>query len=289
MAGVTTPASATARDRQVTALFDQLAPSYEAVGVPWFVPMARRLVDEIDLHHGDHVLDVGCGTGAALPALSEAVGTHGRVVGIDGSHNMLARAKQTVALHDLHNVELYEMDATTPDLPDSSFSAVFASAVVFFLRDPAAALRRWHDLLVPMGKLGVSTFAQAEPRWNQVNDLFTPYLPPGMKNVGPDNTNLQDDTAVERFIEIAGFQDIRTVKFDLPATFESPDHWRRWSMSVGQRAWWEKIPPNEHEALIERATPVLESVHGPGKPFTLTQTIRLTVAYRSLSLRGMPL
>ena len=112
--------------------------------------------------------------------------------------------------------------------------------------------------------------------------LQSPYLPPGLKNVGPDNTNLQDDTAVERFIEIAGFQDIKTVKFDLPATFESPDQWRRWSMSVGQRAWWEQIPAGEHEALIERAKPVLESVHGPGKPFTLTQTIRLTVAYRSL-------
>ena len=41
---------------------------------------------------GENVLDVGCGTGALLPYLGEAVGEKGRVVGMDFAFNMLKAA-----------------------------------------------------------------------------------------------------------------------------------------------------------------------------------------------------
>lgn len=47
-------------------------------------------VGELGLSPGDAVLDAGCGTGRALPALRGAVGPGGTVVGADVTHAMLA-------------------------------------------------------------------------------------------------------------------------------------------------------------------------------------------------------
>ena len=164
----------------VASLFDSVAPSYESVGVPWFAPIAERLVDELDPHSGTRVLDAGCGRGCALPALSAAVGSAGRVVGIDISPGMVARARETVQRRNLRHVDLHVMDATAPALPPMSFSMVVSSLVLFFLPDPAAALRAWHGLLVPSGRIGVTTFAERDDIWRELDALFDPYLPPGL-------------------------------------------------------------------------------------------------------------
>src|SRR5262249_57486223 len=46
---------------------------------------------------GESVLEIGCGTGATTVPLAEAVGPPGRVVGVDITEPMLARAPQPLA------------------------------------------------------------------------------------------------------------------------------------------------------------------------------------------------
>src|SRR5690349_5377193 len=66
--------------------------------------------DEADLWQlagispGAHVADVGCGPGALLPALSEAVGPMGRVLAIDGDPPSVAAAQALVSAARLDNV-----------------------------------------------------------------------------------------------------------------------------------------------------------------------------------------
>jgi demethylmenaquinone methyltransferase/2-methoxy-6-polyprenyl-1,4-benzoquinol methylase len=60
---------------------------------------------------GDHVLEIGCGTGRNLPFLSEAVGPAGRVYGIDLSEGMLGKAREACDTQKLDNVTLIQADA----------------------------------------------------------------------------------------------------------------------------------------------------------------------------------
>ncbi len=52
----------------------------------------NRLVSMIGLAEGDAVLDAGCGTGVLVPFVRAAVGENGRIIAVDFSVNMIARA-----------------------------------------------------------------------------------------------------------------------------------------------------------------------------------------------------
>jgi demethylmenaquinone methyltransferase/2-methoxy-6-polyprenyl-1,4-benzoquinol methylase len=85
--------------------------------------MHRELVVAAGLEPGAQVLDVACGPGRNLPLLLEAVGPGGRVVGVDISPSMLARARSRAV-----DAELLEADISD-QLPfgDAMFDAVVSS------------------------------------------------------------------------------------------------------------------------------------------------------------------
>ncbi len=55
-----------------------------------------RAVRELALHRGETVFDIACGTGPTLPALAQAVGPEGHVVGVEMSAEMAAQAQARV-------------------------------------------------------------------------------------------------------------------------------------------------------------------------------------------------
>jgi len=65
-------------------------------------------VERLALRPGDAVIDLGCGTGLSLSLLVDAVGPEGRVIGVDASPHMLARARQRVEAAGWRSVELVE-------------------------------------------------------------------------------------------------------------------------------------------------------------------------------------
>ncbi|MEQ1517698.1 MAG: class I SAM-dependent methyltransferase [Usitatibacteraceae bacterium] len=74
-------------------------------------PARGRAIEGLSLAAGMRVLDVGCGTGLSLLALSSAVGPTGKVTGFELSEAMLARAASVVKEHQLTNVELHNVAA----------------------------------------------------------------------------------------------------------------------------------------------------------------------------------
>lgn len=117
--------------------------------------IAELALRHLDLRPGGRVLDVGCGSGAALPTLSAAVGPSGRVVGLDHSARMLARAQIVVERRGLQNVELRRADATRVDLGREAFDAVYAATSISAMPDVRAALRSIDAALRPGGTLFV--------------------------------------------------------------------------------------------------------------------------------------
>ncbi|MEV1333010.1 class I SAM-dependent methyltransferase [Micromonospora costi] len=114
------------------------------------LPAYVAAVAEAALPAGAVVVDVGCGTGRALPALRDAVGPHGTVVGLDVTPQMLAVARAAARRAGAH---LVLGDSRRLPLPDGSVDAVFAAGLLTHLPDPEAGLRELARITRPGGTL----------------------------------------------------------------------------------------------------------------------------------------
>ncbi len=265
------------RSEQVAAVFSEVAEVYDAVGIPWFTPIAARLVEQLDPQPGERVLDVGTGRGAALLPLAEAVGAGGAVLGIDIAEPMVALTARDV--RHLPHVEVRVADASDPGLPEASYDVVCASLVAFFLPEPQEALRTWAALLVPGGRLGISTFDRQDPRWEELDALFRPYLPQQMLDARTSGRSgpFGSDAGVEDLLRGAGLADVVTSHAVVGVELGSVEQWERFTRSHGQRAMWRQVPADEQDRLREQASALLATW---GLPVTLTQDVRYTLGRR---------
>jgi len=278
------PHEAAQRSARVAAVFDRVADTYDAVGVPWFTPIAERLVSEVAPAPGERALDIGTGRGAALWALAAAVGATGHVTALDLAPAMVEATQREAAERGLTTVDLVVADAAAPDLPGGSFDLAVASLVLFFMPDPPAALHAWHGLLAPGGRLGLSTFGPRDSAWEQVDDVFTPFLPPQLLDARTSGTTgpFASDAGVEGLVAGAGLTEVRTATFEQDVTFVDVEQWRLWSWSHGQRTHWEAVPVERRDEVLAAAAERLESARDRRGTFTLTQQVRLTVGVRPL-------
>jgi demethylmenaquinone methyltransferase/2-methoxy-6-polyprenyl-1,4-benzoquinol methylase len=76
-----------------------------------------RAVHALGLRPGDTVVDIACGTGLNFPLLEKVIGPGGRIVGVDLTDAMLARAQDRIKANGWNNVSLVQADAADFDFP----------------------------------------------------------------------------------------------------------------------------------------------------------------------------
>lgn len=134
------------------------------------------------LRAGMELLDVGCGPGTISLDLAARVAP-GRVVAIDASPDVVARAEALRAERGVENITFSTGDAYALDHPDHRFDVVHAHQVLQHLTDPGRALVEWRRVLRPAGLLAARdsdyaafTWAPAEPlldRWLELYHQIT--------------------------------------------------------------------------------------------------------------------
>lgn len=100
---------------------------------------------------GEHILDVGCGSGPDFGWLSEHVGPEGRVLGVDITEELVERAKRRITKAGWTNVEVIQGDATK--LAVEGFDAAVAAYSLSATHDVPATMRCIHAALKPGGRL----------------------------------------------------------------------------------------------------------------------------------------
>ena len=135
---------------KVVAAYARWAPVYDATFGRLTTAGRRRAVAAINALPPGRVLEAGVGTGISLPLYDPG---H-RVVGIDLSTDMLARARARVEREGLAHVEaVREMDAGATDFADASFDVAIAMYVLTVVPDPAAVMAELARVVRPGGRV----------------------------------------------------------------------------------------------------------------------------------------
>ncbi|MFB6517655.1 class I SAM-dependent methyltransferase [Streptomyces sp. NPDC056401] len=113
-------------------------------------PAYEAAVARMRLRPGQRALDLGCGSGRALPALRALVGATGTVIGVDVTHAML-----TAAARAGHGgpARLLLADCARLPLPGGAVHGIFAAGLLDHLPHPDTALREWARVTAPGGEL----------------------------------------------------------------------------------------------------------------------------------------
>ena len=135
------------------------ASGHEAAAEEYLRLVAARLAETrrhgyelLGVSEGWSVLDVGCGLGEVCADLSEIVGARGRVVGIDASSALVAKAREQWSHLP---IEFGVGDAEALDFGDATFDAVRAERVLQHLDRPATAIGEMARVVRPGGRISV--------------------------------------------------------------------------------------------------------------------------------------
>lgn len=156
----------------ITSSYKRWAPIYDHT-FGRITHAGRRYATQVVNETSGRVLEVGVGTGLALPFYKPDL----HVTGIDFSEDMLARARVKVAAENLtHVAELRQMDARQMDFPDGHFDTVVAMHLISVVPDPEQVMAEMARVCKPGGQiLLVNHFAREEGWLAWLERKFAPF------------------------------------------------------------------------------------------------------------------
>ena len=105
---------------------------------------------------GTVVLDLGCGAGTDLLIAAQMTGHQGRVIGVDMTPSMLARAGASAREMELRNVDLHQALIEALPVDDASVDVVISNGVIDLVPDKEAVFDEIDRVLRPGGRLQVA-------------------------------------------------------------------------------------------------------------------------------------
>lgn len=118
--------------------YDRISGPMEALGL--------AVLERLELHGDETVLDAGCGSGRITEALIERV-PNGHVIAVDASQSMVDVALARLPEADVHKVDLLELELDEP------VDAILSTATFHWIADHARLFARLFAALRPGGRL----------------------------------------------------------------------------------------------------------------------------------------
>lgn len=143
---------------------------YEKLFVPaLFAPWTGHLIRAARIRHGEHVLDVACGTGVLARHILLQVGATGKVTGVDPAPGMIGVASELEP-----GVDWILGKAEALEFEDETFDCLVSQFGMMFFEDCEAAVREMFRVLKPGGRLAIAVWNSIEenPAYREVVSIL---------------------------------------------------------------------------------------------------------------------
>lgn len=131
--------------------YSRIAARYDTRWKFYVEASIQGTLQRVHVAPGDYVLDVGCGTGILLEALSSAE-PQAKFTGIDLSGAMLDVARRRLG----PTIDLSQAHAENLPFCEAAFDFVFSTNAFHFIHNPLAALREVRRVLKPSGTVVIT-------------------------------------------------------------------------------------------------------------------------------------
>jgi len=221
--------------------------------------LSPQMADLAGIEPGQHVLDVGCGSGMLTGELVSRVGANA-VAAIDPSEPLAA------AVRERHpGVDVRLGGAEQLPFADGEFDAALAQLVVHFMSDPAAGLREMARVTRPAGVVCACVWdlagrrAPISPFWKAVRDLD-----PQAWDESALAGGRKDDLGT--LLRSTGLADVAETELEVEAEHPTfADWWQPFELGVGPAgAYLAQLDAGRRDAVRDAARRRL-----PDEPFTL--------------------
>ncbi len=223
-------------------VYDRISAPMEALG--------RAVLDRLELHGDETVIDAGCGSGRVTEALLERL-PRGRVIAVDASASMVAAARERLAGAGIgpERVEVREEDLLELEVQEP-VNAILSTATFHWIADHEALFRRLRPALAPGGQLvaqcggegnidvlrGVAhAILEREPYAEHFRDWRAPW-----NYAGPEATR-------ERLLR-AGFSSAECWLQPAP---QQPEHPREFLSSIVLGPHYQQLPEDLREPFMD--------------------------------------
>ncbi|MEX2162336.1 MAG: methyltransferase domain-containing protein [Anaerolineales bacterium] len=179
------PNNRASQGERIIDLYRRQAKGYDASGIGALESKRRQAVGLLKLSPGDLVVDIGCGTGLNFPFLQSAVGSSGKIIGVDLTDAMLNQARERVSEHGWQNIELVQCDASVYEFPDGVDGIISAFALTF-IPDAYGVIQNGAAALAP-GK----RFVVLDMAWPRGWPLWLRHLIPLLPSYGVTSETIQ--------------------------------------------------------------------------------------------------
>lgn len=157
------------------------------------------------LKEGEVVLDLGSGAGLDCFLAATKVGPNGKVIGLDMTHEMVAKARDNAKKNKIENVEFRLGEIENLPAEDNSVDVVISNCVINLSADKPKVFKEIYRVLKPGGRIAISDIALLKELPNGIKESIEAYV----GCIG--GALLIDD--YKRIVEMSGLKNIRiTVK-----------------------------------------------------------------------------
>jgi ubiquinone/menaquinone biosynthesis C-methylase UbiE len=113
-------------------------------------PATKSVLERAGIGPGMRCLDAGCGPGEVMRLMAQYVGATGRIVGLDTDAYIGAESIAALTAAGLRQCRFLHADLFSVEhIDEGPFDLVFARLLLFHIKNPVDALRRFYGWLKP--------------------------------------------------------------------------------------------------------------------------------------------